>query len=416
MGSYASLNIGDFVIHESKNHVDSICTILFTEGDKCFSHVDTDDEGHPLGNFVYRTTVACAVERLEVLGFTLDKSRQEFEEGVNAIFKSRWQLHLRAQHFSDENDQWQIDYYESVKRERELDFCQSYKFEAWLKVTMEELIHKGVPLFSQPETMPLPIEEEFAEYFYGFPADPSYMLRALLEQFALKEAIVLDCTDLVNGGWMEWDDEACSVVPQIIILTEGPSDIDILQPTLSILYPHLKDYYSFMDFRTLKIEASASSLVKMVKVFAGAGIKQRMVAVFDNDAAAADALRPLQSDHLPENIRVVQLPDTPLARSYPTIGPQGAHLADVNGCACSIEMYLGEDILRLESSEFTPIKWGAFIHGVGKYQGEIVNKAQIQQKYLDLISLMKGNDRKSFPGHDWAGMHLVLSSIFGAFK
>jgi hypothetical protein len=45
---------------------------------------------------------------------------------------------------------------------------------------------------------------------------------------------------------------------------------------------------------------------------------------------------------------VMRLPDIELARAYPTAGPQGFHLVDVNGQAAGIELYLGRAALSVK--------------------------------------------------------------------
>ena len=227
----------------------------------------------------------------------------------------------------------------------------------------------------------------------------------------MDEEVVLDCTDLVESGYMSLHSEVCDVTPHITILTEGPTDIDLLRPTLGVLYPHLEDYFSFMDFRTLSIEANAAALVKLIKAFAASGIKQKFLAIFDNDAAATTALRALKNQDIPDNIKFMQLPSLLSATDYPTIGPQGESNADVNGCACSIEMYLGDDVLRNEKGELYKVRWGAFLEGAKVYQGELQHKKEIQQKYLSKIMI---DYPDQWPDHDWSGMELVLEAMFEA--
>ena len=414
MGSYGHLRIADSVIWESKNKIDYYCTVLFTPGDKDFVLSPPDDPYTPIEH-VFRISVQEAIERLEILGITYEAAKQAFEVGRESIYEGRWQHHVAARHFlnlnsSDEEDK---EYFLSVCDEAEWEFCQNYTLEKWvLKILNGERNY-----LSDPELLlkQLPIEEDFNSFFLGFPhSEERYAFRILLEGFDPDDEVVLDCTELVTSGWMGIYDELLDVEPLITILTEGPTDIDILQPSLSILYPHLEDYFRFMDFRSLNIEANASALVKLVKAFVGSGIRQQIVAIFDYDAAASDALRALQIDKLPDTIKVVQLPELPLAKHYPTVGPQGIHFADVNGCACSIELYLGEDILKNEKGELTPVRWGAYINGVKRYQGEIENKKRLQQSYLD--NILKVEHPDDLPEHDWEAMRLVFEKIFAAFK
>ena len=92
---------------------------------------------------------------------------------------------------------------------------------------------------------------------------------------------------------------------------------------------------------------------------------------------------------------------------YPTIGPTGLKKMNVNGLACGIEMYLGEDILKF-SKEFAPIQWKGYNEKENKYQGEIANKGLIQTKFREKLKL---NCLTRNPE-----MELLLSVIFNAFK
>lgn len=130
----------------------------------------------------------------------------------------------------------------------------------------------------------------------------------------------------------------------MVVLTEGRTDVRALEPALELLYPHLTDLVRFMDYEH-KPEGGAGQLVNTVKAFAAAGIANRIVALFDNDAAASNALRALDRVALPGNIRILQYPRLALAERYPTLGPPSAQfpdgrvdVADVNGSAASIEL------------------------------------------------------------------------------
>jgi hypothetical protein len=98
-----------------------------------------------------------------------------------------------------------------------------------------------------------------------------------------------------------------------------------------------------MDFETSKAEGGAGALVNTVRSFIGAGIMNRTIALFDNDTAAGEALRSLALIAIPENIKIMRLPDIELARNYPTLGPNGIARSDINGLACAVELYLGQD-------------------------------------------------------------------------
>ena len=151
----------------------------------------------------------------------------------------------------------------------------------------------------------------------------------------------------------------------------------------------------------------------MVKAFAAAGLTDRIIAVFDNDAAAADAIRPLERIDLPVNIAVLTYPPIDLLRSYPTIGPAGEAELDVNGSAASLELYLGRDVL-IEVGVPIPVQWKGYIDSVGRYQGEVRQKGNIHSAFREKLERARC-DTNALDEGDWSGLRAILESIFAAF-
>ena len=120
------------------------------------------------------------------------------------------------------------------------------------------------------------------------------------------------------------------------MLTEGSTDATILKDALAILYPHLSEYYAFLEFESSRSPGGAGQLVSLVKAFSATGITNRVIALFDNDTAAHEARRVLANVAIPQNIVVLSFPKLESLMSYPTIGPGGLTLLDVNGLAASI--------------------------------------------------------------------------------
>lgn len=203
------------------------------------------------------------------------------------------------------------------------------------------------------------------------------------------DVVIIDLDDLAEGGWIDEEfnntdsdyllpqGEFVSEIP--VIVTEGVTDKRFLQESLGIIYPKLASNIRFLN-HDFKPENGASSVIKMVKSFASAGISNRILVVLDNDAAASEAMLSLPKE-MPNNIMVIQYPELELLKNYPTIGPQGVASMDVNGLAGSIEMYLGKDILLDDSGKLEKIQWGGYMQSVKKYQGSLLNKGQVQKRF-----------------------------------
>lgn len=251
--------------------------------------------------------------------------------------------------------------------------------------------------------------------FFGVDAPCLSSILAILELVADKHntEVALDYSELVSGGYVEEEDELCkkSDFEKTVILTEGVSDRRFIERSLRVLYPHLTDYFSFLDFQELKLAGSASSLVHTIKAFSAAGIRSRMVAVFDNDTAAKDAMKPLSCLPIAKNIRIVTLPCLEFLNNYPTIGPQGLHNINVNGLAGSIELYFEETSLRDESQNLIPVVWKGFIEAEQKYQGEISKKVIVQSQFEEILNRVEAGD--SVSNYNFDSMKKVLETIFG---
>jgi HEPN/Toprim N-terminal domain 1 len=238
--------------------------------------------------------------------------------------------------------------------------------------------------------------------------DDRLALRAALLAFPEGE-VVLDLTANGEYGWPESEpaklashaqvavQEAATTYAPMIVLTEGRTDAEFLRDGLELLYPHLTDLVRFFDYQ-YKPEGSATALIQTVRAFAAAGIANRVVAVFDNDSAAAEALRNKpELSRLPSNVRIVQYPPVDLAKLYPTLGPPTADepdgtiaFADVNGLAGSVELYLGRDVLAQADGSLRPIQWTSHMPGVRRYQGKVTGKDAVHDAFRPACPVRTG--------------------------
>jgi hypothetical protein len=86
---------------------------------------------------------------------------------------------------------------------------------------------------------------------------------------------------------------------------------------------------------------------------------------------------------------------------------------DVNGLAASIELYLGEDVLR-QDGQLVPVQWKGFNPILKQYQGEILEKDRIHKRFREKLSHLE--DHPDFVNSgEWSGMRTVMEAIFSAF-
>ncbi|GAA4065827.1 hypothetical protein GCM10022214_20040 [Actinomadura miaoliensis] len=203
----------------------------------------------------------------------------------------------------------------------------------------------------------------------------------------------------------------------LIVLTEGPTDSRLLSAAMEITHPHLVEFVNFIDFTTHRAEGSVSTLAKTVATFAAAGVANRFLAIADNDTAAHSALIKVKSDKtLPNTCRVLHYPYLDLLTRYPTLGPygQGVVLADVNGRAGSLELYLGRDVLTIDGN-LAPIQWQHYDSKLGRYHGALSDhdKKRVQKAFEEKIKSARMSG--GAPSGDWTGIEAIMNTIITAF-
>lgn len=419
---------------------------VFTEAEKSIREVRQPESGgdstceYSLTEVAYAASGTIIRDRLEVMGFTLLATRAVFEEGIRRqLLDAQETLRSRAaESIAEGGNEKMRKVYERMAESyaEEVSMLQRLSFDAWLE-TFRSVNRKGLNRWDltlkegEPAVRDLQPVERFMlsadEFPFRFPpCDVRFLIRAVVEACGDNSNFHLDLSDVVSSGYYDIADrvaenarvELTSDYPlntKVIVLTEGMTDRRVLEASLRLLYPHLSDYYSFMDFEGANAPGGAGQLVNTVKAFAGAGIANRIVALFDNDTAARAALRGLGSATLPPSMRVLQYPTIAVASNYPTSGPSGLVHMDVNGLAGSLEIYFGEDVLRRTDGTFTPVHWRGFDPAVRAYQGELENKASLQEKFHQKLATAV-TDSAVIQAQDWTGIRAILNMVRQAFE
>lgn len=437
MGSYSQCWLGDFSVGETKGDVDPGLMSLFDPTDK---HVVTDLRSpvpHQLSHWLrqpdheddfclvyYKAPLHVLRDRLELRGYTLKTSKEAFEHYVEQERERyrQWSSDVRESSAPSSSEFIREHWANRVV------LLQQLTADAWLaglnEIRCSDLKRNPHGPFEGPHKGTL-LGYLLSEGWYGFPGDDLLVaLRLAIDACPDAHEFVYDLTDIVAAGYVTPDEDvvgACragftdeyQTSAKTILLTEGKTDSAILGAALELLYPHLADAFSFMEFDALRVGGGAGNLVNLVKAFAGAGVANRTIALFDNDTAATASLKSLEKVSLPPHIRVLTLPNLDLLRAYPTIGPSGTVRLDVNGLAGSIELYLGEDVLR-SGADLTPIQWTGFESGLRRYQGEVLDKDLLHERFFRKVEAAK----LSRPGpaeEHWSGLRAIFTAVFAAF-
>ncbi len=320
MGSYSSLTLSNYEISQSKSFINTFWSCFFSEDDKRSRMVNYDlyytepilnDDQVP--TYEYAASAETMKLRLEIMGYTLDKVRSEYEIGIDNAIRRRKEYDYESLAFPSSD-------------EEHLRALKNGGFQYWLGL-IKHLFNNKITNYSDDFGNEDAIYRFILEYndidedlYLGYPnIGIGYFLRAALEAVEPSSELILDITSLVSSGYYEVDEHVCADTAKahidstlefqkIIILTEGTTDSKILSKSLKILYPKVETYFSFLDFDSYKAEGGSAMLEKTVKSFAAAGINNKIIALFDFDAAGVAATQRLKKSKLPENIRVTTLP------------------------------------------------------------------------------------------------------------
>ncbi|MDB6105453.1 MAG: hypothetical protein JWO52_5452 [Gammaproteobacteria bacterium] len=216
---------------------------------------------------------------------------------------------------------------------------------------------------------------------FGRPLDTYVVLRMLAEFPELENLpIRWEYADIVEGGWISPDD----IVPgsgaqRCMIVTEGSSDVHILERSLQHLYPDVADFFDFIDMKDGNPFPGVGNLVTFCRGLARIGYTGHMLIVLDNDTAGRGALEAIGSLDLSPNVRVTTLPSLPEFSQFKTLGPSGDAIEDINGRACAIECFLDLNVIDAEPA----VRWTSYDKKLKSYQGELVRKDDYTRVFSD---------------------------------
>jgi hypothetical protein len=204
--------------------------------------------------------------------------------------------------------------------------------------------------------------------------------------------------DVEDGGWAKRHEfvRPLDQFNRFLIVTEGSSDAKIIQHAFKILKPHIADFFDFVDMEEGYPFAGTGSLFRFLQGLISISIQNNVIIVYDNDAEGVANFDRSRALNVPDNMRILRLPDSPTFADFQTIGPNGRHRADINGRAAAIECYLdlaGQPLVR----------WNNYNTKTETYQGDLIDKTGYMRTFLD--------QRARADGYDYSGIKAVLDMI-----
>lgn len=413
MGTEIDLRVGAVMVDWSKNSRGGDHGILFQEGDRTGLRSDQTDydyckqhgiDTEPAESALVRS-LKTAVPRLELLGFSVERARAEYERCA-----AEWVEY----HEDDPSHPVPLQFSEFVE------FLVRHPLNAlddtFIEGLGEESMKQMRARFASDDAVSRIPETEAsgdgyseASYFGSLIRilHPYSVLRVLaLVPENLKADVVWHYGPMVDSGWADEEEfAACARREQtFLIATEGSSDIHILKHAFSLLMPEVEDFFRFIDVSERHPFSGTGSLLKFAEGLAKIDVQNQVLFLFDNDAEGCEAFEALQNFRLPPNMRGMVLPELEEFRRFPAFGPQGVTEGEINRRAAAIECYLD---LRLAGRPPAQVVWTNYKRERGVYQGSLEHKDSYMRAFL-----AQTEQTLSSGLYDSTKLQIVLDQIF----
>lgn len=230
---------------------------------------------------------------------------------------------------------------------------------------------------------------------------PYDILRVLAERPENLDLVVQwDFMDVVESGYFERKDFSVGASGEgFLLVTEGTSDTKVIQHAFAILRPEIADFFQFVDMEDNYPFGGHGNLMNFMRGLRSIGKADGVLAIFDNDTVGVASLAQLEKL---SGINAIKLPDLEEFKYFPTIGPSGEHMSDINGKAAAIECYL-------KLPQHCRIRWSNYEQRAGAYQGSIDQTSGEKSAQQDEFLRTTRSDNYPFEK-----MEKVLDLIFEA--
>ncbi len=372
-GSMITLRLGRLEVDWGKNAIFRDHSPLFDKADLAEAkYFYAEDEIVVLPAYVRK--LSRVIPRLELLGFSLDGCRTAYAEALRHVPHYYPKVTINFDTFRQALCAVDLDRVRNDEYDGDFDLGEFAKY-----VLSDPEFKRVSAALSGGVTC------DNGAFFENL--DPYLTLRLLGENPAsLERNLVWGIHDVIAGGWVENDEvfEPLADESKFLIVTEGSSDSNILRTALPLVAPDVADFFKFVDMKDNYPFAGTGNLVNFCRGLAAINAQNKIVVILDNDTAGQEALQGLQSLKLPRNMRTVSLPYLDAFSCFPTLGPSGEAVEDVNGRAVAIECFLD---LAFEPREPRAIRWTGFNPRRQAYQGELVAKERYAAAFFGNVTM-----------------------------
>ena len=393
MGTLVFLQVGGVSIDWAKNGMGVDHGALFQEADRTRRPLQGEDPASlddpkdelSIAEAAFARPLERVVPRLDLLGYTLERARAEYEARVGDISDLEEQFELER----PTSPLMTFDEYcEFLCQFPLLELDDTY-IEFDTRTHDTRVRGRFVAFDGQIER--IPVGHDSGSYW----SEKSYFGArcCVLSPYSMLQVlaccpcnrgveVVWQYGPMVESGWVAEESYASGATREerVLIVTEGSTDSRILSHALELLRPDIADFFRFIDADLSHPFWGTGNLVRFAEGLLRIDVLNRIVFVLDNDAEGMDALNRIRKLGLPPNIRCMMLPELEALRAFPTVGPQGAFDSDINGRAAAIECYLD---LRLDRYPPARVSWSNYKKDVDAWHGALEYKESYMRHFLE---------------------------------
>jgi hypothetical protein len=394
VGTEITLDVGGLTLTYSKNSRGIDHGSLYQEKDRKrlrTKQIDYDyfaehaEDPGPI-EMAFSRPLKEVVPRLELLGFTLERVRSEYERSAQASRdESRSIADDDTEHMLDLMSFEEFREFSTQHPLRALDDTFISGANAESEATIRGRFPNNTVLERLPHFSPYGSHAYSELSYFSSLTDimhPYSVMRVLAENTANLDAdVTWHYGPLVENGWASGSEFTPDArrTETFLVATEGSSDAHILKYAFALLRPEVADFFRFIDVSERHPFPGTGNLLKFAEGLAKIDVHNQVVFLFDNDAEDFDAYRRLSTLSLPPNMRGIMLPELEQFRDFPARGPEGLSKADINRRAAAIECYLD-----LKVGDYPPAKvtWTNYKKDLDTYQGVLEYKETYTKEFL----------------------------------
>lgn len=395
MGSIVTLGLGKLEVDWGKNWNYANHSRLFLPVDRrpVTHHYVDEESGAPVEELKpgFSRQLRSVKRRIELLGYTLREARRHFEQDPATV--------------PDFYENPDVSFEVFARALASVDVRAVALDPSFADHSLGDFAARSIlrdPEFTKTAENLQSLTRFDGQFFENL--DPYVILRLLAENPAnLDVDVEWRFADIIEAGWADDESiyEPLGDRDRYLVVTEGSSDGAVLRRAIELLMPDVADFFNFVDMSENYPFTGAGNLFRFCQGLARIRIQNKVVVVFDNDAAGREAEDKVRQLDLPPNMTIVRLPDLAALKAFPTLGPNGNAVQDINGQAVSTELFLD---LRLGPPP--RVQWTSYNPHSQCYQGELIGKERYVKQFLQVPVLPLD--------YDCSKLELLLEHIYAA--